>query len=35
MPLTERSAYENNLLSILPNRDQYGRRMLVVKMGSK
>lgn len=35
MPSKEKNIFEHNILTVLPNRDQEGRRILVIKLGSK
>lgn len=35
IPATEKNAFENNLLTVSPQRDQYGRRVLILQLGSK
>ncbi|XP_046401952.1 alpha-tocopherol transfer protein-like [Ischnura elegans] len=34
-PSTEKNIFENNILTVLPNRDQMGRRILVLELGKK
>lgn len=35
IPATEKNAFENNLLTVSPQRDQYGRRVLILQLGKK
>lgn len=32
---TERNIFEHNILTVFPNRDQYGRRILLIELGKK
>lgn len=34
-PSTEKNIFEHNILTVLPNRDQYGRRVLIIELGKK
>ncbi|XP_011877614.1 PREDICTED: alpha-tocopherol transfer protein-like isoform X2 [Vollenhovia emeryi] len=34
-PSTAKNIFEHNILTVLPNRDQHGRRMLLVELGKK
>jgi len=34
-PTTEKNIFEQNILSVLPNRDQHGRRILILELGKK
>ncbi|XP_011505207.1 PREDICTED: alpha-tocopherol transfer protein-like [Ceratosolen solmsi marchali] len=34
-PSNERNIFEQNILTVLPNRDQYGRRILIIELGKK
>jgi len=34
-PSRERNIFEQNILTVLPNRDQYGRRVLIIELGKK
>ncbi|GBP06051.1 Alpha-tocopherol transfer protein-like [Eumeta japonica] len=35
MPSKEQNIFKQNILTVLPNRDQYGRRVLVIELGKK
>ncbi|KAG5886525.1 hypothetical protein JTB14_024177 [Gonioctena quinquepunctata] len=35
MPSTERNIFQQDILTVQPNRDQFGRRMLIVELGNK
>lgn len=35
LPSKEKNVFEQNVLLVLPNRDQLGRRILVIELGSK
>lgn len=35
VPSREKNVFEQNVLLVLPNRDQCGRRILVIELGSK
>lgn len=35
IPIREKNVFERNLLTILPQRDQHGRRIMVLQLGSK
>ncbi|XP_043466272.1 alpha-tocopherol transfer protein-like isoform X2 [Leptopilina heterotoma] len=34
-PSNERNIFEHNILTVLPNRDQHGRRILIIELGKK
>ncbi|XP_029035448.1 alpha-tocopherol transfer protein-like isoform X1 [Osmia bicornis bicornis] len=34
-PSREKNIFEQNILTVLPNRDQHGRRMLIIELGKK
>ncbi|XP_020286473.1 alpha-tocopherol transfer protein-like isoform X2 [Pseudomyrmex gracilis] len=34
-PSNERNVFEQNILTVLPNRDQHGRRVLILELGKK
>ncbi|KAG7207506.1 hypothetical protein KM043_009138 [Ampulex compressa] len=34
-PSKERNIFEQNILTVLPNRDQHGRRILIIELGKK
>lgn len=34
-PSKEKNIFEHNILTVLPNRDQYGRRVLIIELGKK
>ncbi|XP_012521881.1 alpha-tocopherol transfer protein-like isoform X2 [Monomorium pharaonis] len=34
-PSREKNIFEQNILTVLPNRDQFGRRMLIIELGKK
>ncbi|XP_011638066.1 alpha-tocopherol transfer protein-like isoform X2 [Pogonomyrmex barbatus] len=34
-PSREKNVFEQNILTVLPNRDQYGRRILIIELGKK
>lgn len=34
-PSKEKNVFEHNILTVLPNRDQYGRRVLIIELGKK
>ncbi|XP_043665590.1 alpha-tocopherol transfer protein-like isoform X1 [Vespula pensylvanica] len=34
-PTNEKNIFEQNILTVLPNRDQHGRRILIVQLGKK
>lgn len=34
-PSRERNIFEQNILTVLPNRDQHGRRILIIELGKK
>lgn len=35
LPSNERNVFLQNVLTVQPNRDQFGRRMLIIELGSK
>ena len=35
MPSTEENIFKANILTVFPNRDQLGRRILLLELGSK
>ena len=35
MPSTEENIFKANILTVFPNRDQLGRRILVLELGSE
>ncbi|XP_012233236.1 alpha-tocopherol transfer protein-like isoform X2 [Linepithema humile] len=35
MPSKEKNIFEQNILTVLPNRDQHGRRVLIIELGKK
>ncbi|XP_065200308.1 alpha-tocopherol transfer protein-like [Planococcus citri] len=35
IPINEKNVFQNNLLTISPQRDQHGRRVLILQLGSK
>lgn len=35
MPSNEKNVFEANILTVCPNRDQLGRRILVLELGSE
>ncbi|XP_034941462.1 alpha-tocopherol transfer protein-like isoform X1 [Chelonus insularis] len=34
-PVREKNIFEQNILTVLPNRDQHGRRILIIELGKK
>lgn len=34
-PSNERNVFDHNILTVLPNRDQHGRRILIIELGKK
>lgn len=34
-PSNEKNIFEHNILTVLPNRDQHGRRILIIELGKK
>lgn len=34
MPSKEKNIFEQDILTVQPNRDQFGRRILVIELGS-
>lgn len=34
-PSKERNIFQQNILTVLPNRDEYGRRVLIIELGKK
>ncbi|KAJ8973506.1 hypothetical protein NQ317_006496 [Molorchus minor] len=35
LPSTERNIFQQNILTVQPNRDQFGRRILIIELGKK
>lgn len=35
LPSKERNIFQQNILTVQPNRDQLGRRILIIELGSK
>lgn len=35
LPTREKNVFEQNVMLVLPNRDQLGRRILILELGSK
>lgn len=35
LPSHERNVFQQNILTVQPNRDQLGRRMLIIELGSE
>ena len=35
VPSKNKNIFDHNILTVLPNRDQFGRRILILELGSK
>lgn len=35
LPSKEKNIFQQNILTVQPNRDQLGRRILIIELGSK
>jgi len=35
VPSKNKNVFDHNILTVLPNRDQFGRRILILELGSK